>query len=66
MTRIERIGDASLTDLAAQLEAMLRTGKSAEEVATELGGFVITLEANSVDDAAKQAQRMHEQMGTKQ
>lgn len=66
MTSIERSSDATLTDLAAQLEAMLRTGKSAEDVAAELGGFAVHISANSADDAAQQAERLRQYMVTKQ
>lgn len=48
--------------LAGQIEAMLRSGKSAQEVAEHFGGFVVDIKATSVEDAAKQAERMTDAM----
>ena len=48
--------------LAGQIEAMLRSGKSAQEVAEQFGGFFVDIKAGSVEDAGKQAERMADAM----
>lgn len=53
-------------DYPAQLGSMLREGKTPEEVAAHFGGFVVNIQAASIEDATCVANRMLDAMRTSQ